>query len=101
MLTDEQLTELEAFLNCRVYYDSKRPEEPPGAASERPLLIRNQQIRDLITTIRELRKTLEIAYRALTDGMADVPPGERDPRCAALRAEAKRAVRKVLELEID
>lgn len=39
---------------------------------------------------------LKLAYRALTEGMANVPAEERDPRCAKLRAEAKREIRRVL-----
>lgn len=39
---------------------------------------------------------LVLAYRALTEGMADVPAEGRDPKCARLRAEAKREIRRVL-----
>ena len=45
---------------------------------------------------RELEQALLLAYRALTEGMADVPAEGRDPKCARLRAEAKREIRRVL-----
>ena len=44
----------------------------------------------------ELRDALQLAYRVLTDGMADVPSGARYRKCAKLRAEAKRAMWMVL-----
>ena len=46
--------------------------------------------------LERLKTALELAYRALTEGMADVPTGERYRKCAILRAEAKRAIRQVL-----
>ena len=47
------------------------------------------------------RAALYLAYRALTEGMADVPTEGRDPRCARLRAEAKREIRRVLGMGED
>ncbi len=44
----------------------------------------------------KLEAALRLALQALTDGMEDVPPGHRSPRCAKLRAEAKRAIRQLL-----
>ena len=49
----------------------------------------------------EARTALELAYLALTDGMADVPPGERFRKCAEMRTEAKRAIRQVLGMEAE
>ena len=46
--------------------------------------------------VERLRTALLLAYLALTDGMADVPSGERYWKCAAMRLEAKRAIRQVL-----
>ena len=46
--------------------------------------------------LERLRVALLLAHRALTEGMADVPAGERWRKCAVLRAEAKRAIRQVL-----
>jgi len=45
---------------------------------------------------KELEQALLLAYRALTEGMTDVPAERRDPRCARLRAKAKREIRRVL-----
>ena len=53
----------------------------------------------LAEEVLELRAALELAHRALTEGLADVPPSVRDRRCAALRAEAKRVIRRVLEVQ--
>ena len=47
----------------------------------------------------EARAALELAYQALTEGMADVPTGERWRKCAKMRTEAKRAIRQVLGME--
>ena len=46
--------------------------------------------------LERLKTALELAYRALTEGMADVPTGERYRKCASMRFEAKRAIRQVL-----
>ncbi len=46
--------------------------------------------------LHELEAVLRLCYRALTEGMADVPAEGRDARCARLRAEAKREIRRVL-----
>ena len=46
--------------------------------------------------LERLRTVLMLAHLALTEGMADVPSGERYRKCAVLRAEAKRAIRQVL-----
>ena len=46
--------------------------------------------------VERLRTVLMLAYLALTDGMADVPTGERHRKCASMRFEAKRAIRQVL-----
>ena len=46
--------------------------------------------------IERLRTVLMLAYLALTEGMADVPSGERYRKCASMRFEAKRAIRQVL-----
>lgn len=46
--------------------------------------------------VKELEEVLRLAYRALTEGMADVPAEARDPQCARMRLEAKKAIRKVL-----
>ena len=46
--------------------------------------------------IERLRTVLMLAHLALTEGMVDVPAGERYRKCAVLRAEAKRAIRQVL-----
>lgn len=44
----------------------------------------------------EVHEALLLALRALTDGMEDVPAGLRSSRCAKMRVEAKRAIRRVL-----
>ena len=49
--------------------------------------------------IERLRTVLMLAHLALTDGMADVPTGERYRKCASMRFEAKRAIRQVLGME--
>lgn len=46
--------------------------------------------------VQKLEDALALAYTALTDGMADVPANERDPKCARLRVEAKREIRRVM-----
>ena len=46
--------------------------------------------------LERLRTALMLAYLALTEGMADVPSGERYRKCASMRFEAKRAIRQVL-----
>ncbi len=46
---------------------------------------------------RRLREALQMAYRALTEGMEDVPHDARSQECAQLRVEAKRRARQVLE----
>ena len=46
--------------------------------------------------LERLRTVLMLAYLALTEGMADVPSGERYRKCASMRFEAKRAIRQVL-----
>lgn len=47
----------------------------------------------------DLENALGFAYRALTEGLADVPAEGREPRCARLRAEAKREIRRVLGIK--
>jgi len=54
------------------------------------------EIEDLEDRVKELTRVLLLAYRALTEGLADVPAEGRDPKCARLRAEAKREIRRVL-----
>ena len=54
---------------------------------------------DWLLRVQELENALQLAYRALTDGMADVPPGERYRKCAEMRAEAKRVIRQALWME--
>lgn len=49
--------------------------------------------------VQELENALKIAYKALTEGMADVVWEKRNPKCSKLRAEAKRVIRKVLAEE--
>lgn len=51
-------------------------------------------------TDEQVTEALQLAYRALTEGMADVPVDRRDKRCAALRVEAKRAIRRVLGIQV-
>lgn len=46
--------------------------------------------------LAEMERVLQLAYRALTEGMADVPAEERNSECARLRVEAKREIRRVL-----
>ena len=46
--------------------------------------------------LERVRTVLMLAHLALTEGMADVPSGERYWKCAAMRFEAKRAIRQVL-----
>lgn len=46
--------------------------------------------------LERVRTVLMLAHLALTEGMADVPSGERYWKCAAMRLEAKRAIRQVL-----
>jgi len=43
-----------------------------------------------------VRAVLELAYRALTEGMEDVPVDGRWRKCAKLRVEATRAIRRML-----
>ena len=56
-------------------------------------------LHDWLLRVRELEDALQLAYRVLTDGMADVPPGERYRKCAEMRVEAKRVIRQVLGME--
>lgn len=44
----------------------------------------------------EIHEALLLALRALTDGMEDVPAGLLKPKCAQMRVQAKRAIRRVL-----
>ena len=64
---------------------------------------RGERIGELLVELEEknaelerLKTALMLAYLALTEGMADVPSGERYWKCAAMRLEAKRAIRQVL-----
>jgi len=52
---------------------------------------------DQMQYIKDLERALIIAYRALTEGMTDLPAGSRDPRCSQLRAKAKREIIRVLK----
>ena len=52
---------------------------------------------ELLDRLRKLESAAQLALRALTEGMADVPM-ERDSRCAELRVKAKRALREALGL---
>lgn len=54
-----------------------------------------------LNQVRKLEQALHLAYRALTEGMDDVPAGERNPACAELRRQAKRAIREVMRWEED
>ena len=56
-------------------------------------------LHDWLLRVRELEEALQLALCVLTEGMADVPPGERYRKCAKLRAEAKRVIRQVLGME--
>ena len=56
-------------------------------------------LHDWLLRVREIEEALQLAYRVLTDGMADVPPGERYRKCAEMRAEANRAIRQALGME--
>ena len=49
--------------------------------------------------VEELTTALLLAHLTLTEGMADVPTGERYRKCASMRTEAKRAIRHVLGME--
>ena len=64
---------------------------------------RGERIGELLVELEEknaelerLKTALMLAYLALTEGMADVPSGERYRKCASMRFEAKRAIRQVL-----
>ncbi|MDH7596850.1 MAG: hypothetical protein QHG98_03780 [Methanothrix sp.] len=46
----------------------------------------------------EIHEALLLALRALTDGMVDVPAALRNSRCAKMRVQAKRAIRRVLRI---
>lgn len=46
----------------------------------------------------EIHEALLLALRALTDGMEDVPAGLLKPKCAQMRVQAKRAIRRVLRI---
>lgn len=48
-----------------------------------------------------LRTACDLALRAMTEGMADVPNNRRDSTCAELRVEAKRVLRGVLGEESE
>jgi len=47
--------------------------------------------------VKELEGALKLAYKALTEGMKDVPTEACDPQCAKIRVEAKKAIRKALK----
>lgn len=55
-----------------------------------------QAIRNLLTRQDKLLESCELARRALTEGMRDLPAGERDPECVRLRVTAKRFLREIL-----
>ena len=64
---------------------------------------RGERIGELLADLEEknaelerVRTVLMLAHLALTEGMADVPTGERWRKCAKMRTEAKRAIRQVL-----
>ncbi len=60
--------------------------------AEEQIAVMRDTITDLNRILEEADYALRLAYRALTEGMTE----GRDPRCAKLRAEAKREIRRVL-----
>ena len=61
-----------------------------------------EDIKEKNARVEELKAALQLAYRALTEGKADVPPGEHWRKCAELRVRvaAKRAILAVLREEV-
>jgi len=56
--------------------------------------------RELLDRLRKLESAAQLALRALTEGMADMP-AERDSLCAELRVKAKRALREALGVALE
>ena len=77
------------------------PDDPHRLTTTQPLdyVCAANSLYDWLLRVRELEDALQLAYRVLTDGMADVPPGERYRKCAEMRVEAKRVIRQVLGME--
>ena len=69
-------------------------------ADEDYILAACNAIPALVEEVEQLRAALQLAYRVLTDGMADVLAGERYRKCAEMRVEAKRVIRQVLGMEV-
>lgn len=63
-----------------------------------PIHYLNKSMEDKIEehTKKEYVEAINLAYKALTIGMEDVPAGDRYKKCAEMRIEAKRALRKLL-----
>lgn len=81
---------------CRYYYPMSYPSDTV-IYNEKAYTNEEKGLETYLTA--EARAALELAHRALTDGMADVPAGERWRKCADMRTEAKRAIRQVLGME--
>lgn len=60
-----------------------------------------EECEKLAHRVVELEEALKLAYTALTEGVADVPAEERSSKCAKLRAEAKRVIREVLQIDTN
>ena len=84
---------------CRYYYPKAYPSgkviynEKAYTNKEKGL---GTELEEKNDELERLRTVLMLAHLALTEGMADVPSGERYRKCAAMRLEAKRAIRQVL-----